>query len=54
MWLTLFEVVCKLIGLGEWFWSWNAARQARKQAQAVANSPTTDAEWQKAAEEGEL
>ncbi len=44
MLITLLEFGCRLIGLAEWFSSWNGARQARKQAQAVADAPTTKEE----------
>ena len=39
--LTLLELACKLLGLADWFAGVLARRQARRQAQAVANSPTS-------------
>ena len=52
--ITLLELACKLIGLAEWFEAWQKKRAEQKQAQAIANAPTTDKEWADAAKKGDL
>jgi hypothetical protein len=45
---TLIGIACRLIGLAEWFSSWNGARVARKQAQYEADAPKTLSELENA------
>ena len=52
--LDLIPLVLRLIGLAGWAERWEQRRAARKQAQAIADTPTTDKEWSDAANRGEL
>jgi hypothetical protein len=41
---TALGLLCRIIGLAEWYETWMKQRAAAKQAQAVANVPTTKEE----------
>lgn len=52
--VRIASIVFRLIGLAEWFEGRMQKRKAEQKAQAVANSPSTDDEWTKAAKDGDL
>jgi hypothetical protein len=52
--ITILGLVFRLIGLAEWFEGRMQKREATKQAQAIANAPTTNKEWTDAAKDGDL
>jgi hypothetical protein len=55
MWyFDLFCAIVRLIGLGEKLDGWLKQREDKRKAQDVANTPTTDSEWTKAAKDGDL
>lgn len=52
--LTLLGLACRLLGFAERFEQFMQKRAAKKQAQAIADTPTTDKEWTDAAKNGDL
>jgi hypothetical protein len=52
--LDLIPLVLRLIGLVGWAERWERSQAAKKQAQAVADTPTTNEEWTDAAKNGDL
>ncbi len=52
--LDLLPFALRLIGLAGWAERWEQRRVAKKQAQVVADTPTTDKEWEDAAKHGDL
>jgi hypothetical protein len=52
--ITILGLVFRMIGLADWFEGRMQQREAAKQVQAIANTPTTNKEWTDAAKNGDL
>jgi hypothetical protein len=53
-WLTIIGYVFKALGFVEWAETLIQQAEARKKAQAVADKPVTDKEYEDAAKKGDL
>lgn len=55
--MTIFSIismVCRILGFTDWAAKWYALHEQRIRIQRIADTPKTDDEWTKKAEDGEL
>ncbi len=54
MWLSIISIALRLVGLAEWYENWRKQRYSQKLMQSLADTPTTNEEWNDDAKNGDL